>query len=121
MQASYAKIRRTPFGDSYGYRPVRSNPFDVHTRERAGTRRAPRLSAAKLAQLRPELDRLDVTTDMLLGSHEAHRERTKELHRALLWLTWRLVRLAVLGLAARLLDKTRRSSEIPFGLRRRRA
>ena len=123
MQASQARIRRTPFGEEYDYRPVRANPFDVHTRARSGLRRTPRLSAAKLAQIRIELDRLDVPSEMLFGSRRLAPQggRAADLYRAILRLSLGLMRLALRGIAAQLLDKTDRIAPVGVALRRRQA
>jgi hypothetical protein len=118
MQAAHAKIRRTPFGDCYGYRPERPNPFNVRTRERNGTRRAPRLVASKLAQIRPELDRLGLSSETLFGTRIAYRRHhTGDLYRIALRLSWTVLRLALRGSVAHVLEKMRRAAQLQLGRR----
>ena len=105
--AANSKIRRTPFGDCYGYRAERLNPFNVRTRERNATRRAPRLSAANVAEIRPELDVRGVAA--------------QTLSTVILRLSYSLFRLALRGIGAHLVEKMRRAAPIVLNDYRRRA
>ncbi len=117
MQAAHQKIRRTPFGDCYGYRAERLNPFNVRTRERNAPRRASRLSAAALAEIRPELDRLGLSSTMPV----TRGTPAQTLSGVILRLTCSLLRLALRGVGAHLLEKMRRAAPIMLNDYRRRA
>lgn len=106
VQAS-PTIRKTPFGDRAPLRASRSSPFDG-VPDYSHPLPVP-LGADEIVWLQGELARFDLVRENIVRYRkQVRRRRAKILYRAVGRLTWSLVRLAVSGIAARLIEMVRR-------------